>query len=421
MKNLKQHLTSKILTIIMLTTLMISCSKDDSSTPPVNQVPGAFTLVAVPDNETGVSVLPTFTWNASTDPDGDTVSYDIYLDTDTSPNILVASGLNTATFTLVTKLDIAIDYYWKVIAKDGKGGETSSETFTFKSRPAKVTKIEPENPFDKRTRHSSLVYNNKMWVMGGSSKNDVWASSDGSNWEKIKRNDSNGFSKRNDHTSAFFLDKMWILGGLNIQVLQLREVWVSSNGVDWGSLVLSSNFPNINNHATVVFDDKMWILGGFTNNSRTSEVMNTSDGDIWTSVLANSSSIFDARSNLAAVVFDNKIWIIGGSGNGFNERFNDVWQSEDGSNWTQVTENANFSTRRSHQVVVFDDKMWLIGGHNGAGATNEVWYSKDGITWVDATPEDSFAPVFEHTSLVYNNKIWILGGVLNSHDVWTIE
>ena len=37
-----------------------------------------------------------------------------------------------------------------------------------------------------RSLHSSLVYNNKMWVIGGydgNDKNDVWDSTNGINWD----------------------------------------------------------------------------------------------------------------------------------------------------------------------------------------------------------------------------------------------
>ena len=65
-----------------------------------------------------------------------------------------------------------------------------------------------------RSNHTSLVYNNKMWMLGGtdgSRKNDVWDSTDGINWTETTA--SANWSARNSHTSLVYNNKMWVLGG----------------------------------------------------------------------------------------------------------------------------------------------------------------------------------------------------------------
>ena len=54
------------------------------------------------------------------DPDGDAVTYDVYVEVDNpDPSILVASGLTEASFSFSTYPLENLHYYWKVIASDG--------------------------------------------------------------------------------------------------------------------------------------------------------------------------------------------------------------------------------------------------------------------------------------------------------------
>ena len=60
----------------------------------------------------------------ATDPENDPVTYDIVLDNDTSPSIVIATSINETEFTLNSLLQYSNDYYWKVIAKDNNGNST---------------------------------------------------------------------------------------------------------------------------------------------------------------------------------------------------------------------------------------------------------------------------------------------------------
>ena len=66
-----------------------------------------------------------------------------------------------------------------------------------------------------RRNHTSLVYNNKMWVIGGYDaggyKNDVWSSSDGITW--TQQTSATSWTARNNHASLVYSNKMWVIGG----------------------------------------------------------------------------------------------------------------------------------------------------------------------------------------------------------------
>jgi outer membrane protein assembly factor BamB len=125
----------KILFILIVASLvLISCI-------PVNNPPTQPTNPSPSNGETGVSITPTLSWEAS-DPDGDTLTFDVYFGTDSSPT-LAKSNLTTKTYS-PGNLESDTTYYWKVVAKDGKGGETEGPLWSFKTGNYPPT--QPSNP-----------------------------------------------------------------------------------------------------------------------------------------------------------------------------------------------------------------------------------------------------------------------------------
>lgn len=88
-----------------------------------NQGPEKPQLIQPADSSTGISVLPTFRWSCS-DPDGDVLKYSLYYASDTlSWNIVDVD--RATSYTLDSRLDEGIRYYWKVVADDGNARENS--------------------------------------------------------------------------------------------------------------------------------------------------------------------------------------------------------------------------------------------------------------------------------------------------------
>jgi len=85
------------------------------------------------DNATGVDVNANISWNC-TDPDGDTLIYDVYFGK-ISPPPLASDDQNTTTFD-PGKLEDNTTYYWRIVAFDGRGGSTSSPIWRFKTKTA---------------------------------------------------------------------------------------------------------------------------------------------------------------------------------------------------------------------------------------------------------------------------------------------
>jgi len=161
----------------------------------------------------------------------------------------------------------------------------------------------------------------------------------------VKVTSSAGFSDREDHSSVVFDNKMWVIAGgeknSNNLYTAKNDVWYSSDGSTWTQATSSAAFSARMMHTSIVFDGKMWVIGGQTTNryfenNKFDDVWYSSDGITWTE--ATSSAAFGGRSEHNSVVFDNKMWVIAGRTS--SAELNDVWYSSDGVTWTSATSSA---------------------------------------------------------------------------------
>jgi hypothetical protein len=224
------------------------------------------------------------------------------------------------------------------------------------------------------------------------------------------------------HASVVFQNKIWILGGHD-GTTYTNNVWKSSNGVDWTSVATAGPIWNVRAyHTALVFTDpadsieKMWILGGYAG-TMYNDIWNSVDGVHWNQV-TTIGTIWSGRHVHASVVHNGKMWVIGGQNGSGN--FNDVWYSSDGVNWSEPVGTVPWSVRYGHSVLSFNNKLWLLGG-NSPPRNNEVWSSSDdGATWVSEVTDADWADRYYHTSVVYNNKMWVISGYTNYYpDVWS--
>ena len=272
--------------------------------------------------------------------------------------------------------------------------------------------------WSRRDDHTSLIYDNKMWVLGGVNKNDVWYSTDGRNW--IQATDDAGWSGREFHTSLVYDNKMWVLGGNSLGI-RVNDVWYSTDGRNWIQATVSAGWGNRGSHTSLVYNNKMWIFGGW-NGIYFNDVWYSIDGVNWVQATRNAPWL--PRSNHTSLVYDNKMWVIGGFERDSSRRLgrlNDVWYSTDGVNWTQATDDADWTVRYAHTSLVYDNKMWVLGGNNiNDDLLNDAWYSTDGRNWSQVTGSAAWSDRQRHTSLVYDNKMWVLGGDdgNDKNDVW---
>jgi len=167
----------------------------------------------------------------------------------------------------------------------------------------------PEQGNDEFPQHMrtspGVAYENKLWLIGGSSvdpmviSNEVWCyekdeRTGGRTWEK-KEIKLNGMPPRMGHSCVVFQDQVWVLGGYN----------------DSGPL------------------DDLWRLDPVEQVWR--PVSTTSTQDQWSPRCMFTTVVYKIRS-------EEELWIYGGVRNPTAiRRYSDLWATKDGAHWTPVT------------------------------------------------------------------------------------
>jgi hypothetical protein len=120
--------------------------------------------------------------------------------------------------------------------------------------------------FSIRSHHSMAVYDDRLWIFCGQSgpnKNDIWNSTDGLNWKFI----SNApFRARHVCETVVFENKLWVIGGFGFDdsmfPILLDDVWNTSDGKNWKQVTPSSPFGPRMEHKAFVFSNLIWVIGG---------------------------------------------------------------------------------------------------------------------------------------------------------------
>lgn len=94
-------------------------------------------------------------------------------------------------------------------------------------------------PWSPRNHHSAVVFGGRLWVLGGWGRagaaegnlNDVWATADGVSWRPITGQAQ--WLPRNGHASVVFHERMWVIGGWShfIGGTGVNDLWSSSGPI----------------------------------------------------------------------------------------------------------------------------------------------------------------------------------------------
>jgi hypothetical protein len=94
-----------------------------------NHLPFSPVLVSPALNSTQTGINVTLQWTASDVDTNDTLTYDVYFGIANPPTI--TTSVNQSASTLNQTLSSSTTYYWKVTVKDGKGGQTVGQVWSF--------------------------------------------------------------------------------------------------------------------------------------------------------------------------------------------------------------------------------------------------------------------------------------------------
>lgn len=149
------------------------------------------------------------------------------------------------------------------------GDETSPKNDVWYSSDGKEWKQATASAgWSPRAYHQAAVLNDKIYVFGGGNyvpkyraTNDVWSSKDGVHWQQ--ETDAAPWQSRLWFSSVVYRDRMWVLGGWsNNPSKNWGDVWYSPDGKTWKELKSEVIWKARHEHSTYVFQDKMWIAGG---------------------------------------------------------------------------------------------------------------------------------------------------------------
>ena len=119
-----------------------------------------------------------------------------------------------------------------------------------------------------RAYQQAVALGDRMYVLGGGNYqpqyqafNDVWSSKDGEHW--VQETAAATWAARLWFSSVVYKDRLWVLGGWsNNPNRNWNDVWYSRNGRDWKKLETETVWKERHEHSTYVFKDRIWVAGG---------------------------------------------------------------------------------------------------------------------------------------------------------------
>ncbi len=299
--------------------------------------------------------------------------------------------------------------------------------------------------FAARDGAGALVFQDRMWLLGGwnphdkirfptSCNSEVWCSEDGADW--ILVNPAAPWEGR--HTAGYVVHdgRMWIVGGDCLQGRYQPDVWSSADGLQWECLTTQAPWGKRVLHHTVAFAGKIWVIGGQTlppygpaEEVFYSDVWCSANGSDWTQVADGLP--WGPRGMIGGTaVFRDRIWLMGGGtygtpGHPERRYCNDVWSSADGWAWKRHSAAAPWQPRQYHDVAVFDDKLWVMEGYAGGTAEDrwanlgDVWYSDNGVDWKEL-PGTPWTARHAASVFVHRDALWMVAGNNMQPDVWKL-
>ena len=149
------------------------------------------------------------------------------------------------------------------------GDEKSLKNDVWSSADGKKWKLETASAgWAPRAYHQAAVLNGKIYVFGGGNYvpeykalNDVWSSTDGIHWKM--ETSSAPWHERIWFSSLVYRDRIWLLGGWsNNPYKNWNDVWYSKDGKLWEKFESPIVWKERHEPSAFVFQGKIWVAGG---------------------------------------------------------------------------------------------------------------------------------------------------------------
>lgn len=388
--------------LLALLVSQLSCSSKSNESSD-NQAPSTPVLTQPLD---GTSATPTsvlLVWEAS-DPDGDSLTFNLFLDTANPPEQLVASKLPASNHT-VSPLSQGVTYFWKVTASDPEGlSSPASNTNSFAVGSFELGWRARQPMPTSRLGPASAVLDNRLYVMGGLSYHGVLDLCQvydplTDSWHQI-----DFMPIRRAYASAVdYQGKIYVLGG---EALGQKISVVNSYDPQLDRWSQLEPLPTGRSRfGAGVHGDRIFTFGGYQ-----------SDGAIYRyDITANEwqqvGTLPKPRDGMSVTAHSGLFYLIGGS-HPDNFWLTDVTVYDPATG--AISNRASMpSARRDHRASLIGDKIYITGGMNAIGphiffSSVEV-YDIANDTWL--TRSRMKYPRHDHAAGVINGKLYTAGGL----------
>lgn len=230
---------------------------------------------------------------------------------------------------------------WIMGGRKVPGSECSNKVWS-STDGVKWTLVTPNAGWSPRLAPGFVVFKGRMWVLGGTSDfynnndktlfNDVWSSADGKEWKLELANAP--WSKRTHGAAIVFDNKIWIMGGgaRAPKPIPVNDVWCSEDGINWTQVTESAPWKPRMWFSSVVYRDRMWVLGGWSEvPGNFGDVWYSKDGKTWTEL--KSDIIWSPRHELSAFVFKNRLWVAAGAAEPDYKLSSELWNLKIPKTW----------------------------------------------------------------------------------------
>ncbi len=236
----------------------------------------------------------------------------------------------------------------------------------------------------------AFVLGDRMWVVDIDGA--LFSSADGQAWSEVMA--MVPWGNRHCAGCAVFNDRVWVMGGSR-DGETLNDVWSSTDGIHWKLEVEQAPWCKRQiTHTPVVLNGRLWLLGGGALGSDYypsvvwNDVWSTADGIHWEQVLDHAPWV--ARIWGSTAVYQGRMWLIAGfRSEPAWENLGDVWYSTDGRDWRQLETvptlrhsgtgkgtvrllKSIWEPRHEQSVYAFGEALWVVAGMIWP-LMNDVW------------------------------------------------
>jgi hypothetical protein len=148
------------------------------------------------------------------------------------------------------------------------------------------TQETPSATFAGRTVSSVVAFNNTLWLFGGTNGttifSDIWKSTDGASWSLVTPSSSIA-SARYGHAAVVYNNRIWVVGGGTVipyPYNPMQDVWSTGDGMNWTQHTAGAPFGPRVYHALTTHNNELWVIGGVSLDLR-NDVWRSANGVDW--------------------------------------------------------------------------------------------------------------------------------------------